>query len=122
MVTRRNFLAGMIAAASAPAIVKAENMMKIFVPPAKKFVMLDEYIFTIYPTTIIGPEEDYSTDFAEAVMRNNQQLKDAVSESSVFKQHEADLKELLSKPGFALKGVAAEHVQRTLANFAFLRA
>lgn len=38
MVTRRGFLGFMVGAVSAPAIAKAENLMKIFVPPEKKIV------------------------------------------------------------------------------------
>lgn len=33
---RRGFLAAMLAAAAAPAIVKAESLMKLYVPPARK--------------------------------------------------------------------------------------
>ena len=37
-ISRRGFLGAMLAAASAPAVVKAENLMKIFVPPEKKII------------------------------------------------------------------------------------
>ncbi len=37
-LTRRQFLQGMIAAGAAPAIVKAENLMKLYVPPEKKII------------------------------------------------------------------------------------
>jgi hypothetical protein len=33
MTTRRSFLAGLLAAAAAPAIVRAESLMKLWVPP-----------------------------------------------------------------------------------------
>jgi hypothetical protein len=39
MVTRRGFLGMLVGAAAAPAIVKAENLMKIFVPPEKKIIV-----------------------------------------------------------------------------------
>lgn len=38
-MNRRNFLKSMIAVASAPAIVKAENIMKVWVPPEKKLIV-----------------------------------------------------------------------------------
>ena len=37
-MNRRDFLKTMIAAAAAPAIVKAENIMKVWVPPEKKII------------------------------------------------------------------------------------
>lgn len=37
-MNRRQFLQAMLAAGAAPAIVKAENLMKIWVPPAPKVV------------------------------------------------------------------------------------
>ena len=39
-MNRRNFFKAMLAAASAPAIVKADSLMKIWVPPEKKIVTL----------------------------------------------------------------------------------
>lgn len=39
-ISRRGFLAGMFAACAAPAIVRAENMMKIYVPP-QEIIILD---------------------------------------------------------------------------------
>lgn len=38
-MNRRGFLGAMLAAASAPTIVKAENLMKIIVPPEKKLIV-----------------------------------------------------------------------------------
>lgn len=45
-MNRRNFLGAMLAAASAPAVVKAENLMKIFVPPERKILQPIYYPFT----------------------------------------------------------------------------
>lgn len=38
-MNRRGFLAGILAAGAAPAIVKAESLMKIIVPPEKKILI-----------------------------------------------------------------------------------
>lgn len=40
-MNRRGFLTAMLAAGAAPAVCKAENLMKIFVPPAPKVLTLD---------------------------------------------------------------------------------
>jgi hypothetical protein len=40
MLERRSFLAGVFAAAAAPAIVRSESLMKIFVPKKEVFVPL----------------------------------------------------------------------------------
>lgn len=42
-MNRRNFLKSMIAVASAPAIVKAENIMKVWVPPEKTILTLADW-------------------------------------------------------------------------------
>ncbi len=47
MITRRNFLGGMIAACAAPAIVRAESLMKIAVPDQRIYVA--NGIETIFP-------------------------------------------------------------------------
>ena len=41
-MNRRDFLKTMIAAAAAPAIVKADNIMKIWVPPEKRIINYPE--------------------------------------------------------------------------------
>ena len=38
-MNRRGFLTGMLALGAAPAICKAENLMKVFVPPEKKLII-----------------------------------------------------------------------------------
>ena len=42
-MNRRNFLKGMIAVGMAPAIVKADNLMKLYVPPEKKVVISEDF-------------------------------------------------------------------------------
>lgn len=74
MVTRRNFLAGMLAAASAPAIVKAENMMKIFVP--KQEIIIPSFSRGA-PTALGGSLTKYPVN---AVVYD-QWLKDIINES-----------------------------------------
>lgn len=39
MIARRNMLMGIFAAASAPAVVRASSMMKIWVPPEPKLIL-----------------------------------------------------------------------------------
>lgn len=39
MISRRNFLHGLLAAAAAPAIVRSESLMKIWVPPEPKLIL-----------------------------------------------------------------------------------
>jgi hypothetical protein len=45
---RRDFLKAILATGMAPAIVKAENIMRIYVPPEKKIIM---------PSALLTPEE-----------------------------------------------------------------
>jgi hypothetical protein len=40
---RRSFLAGLLAGAAAPAIVRAESLMKLWVPPAPRVITLGEF-------------------------------------------------------------------------------
>jgi hypothetical protein len=41
---RRGFIKTMLAAATAPAIVKADNIMRVWVPPEKKIITNEIYI------------------------------------------------------------------------------
>lgn len=41
MTTRRGFLLGMLALGAAPAIVRAESLMRIWVPPQRNVLTLD---------------------------------------------------------------------------------
>lgn len=41
MVSRRGFLTGMLALGAAPAIVRAESLMRIWVPPQRNVLTLD---------------------------------------------------------------------------------
>lgn len=105
MVTRRSFLGFLGAGATAPAIVKAENLMKIFVPPAPKIVApmqpavvtelallggdFDGDMISVRTLEALGitPEllkADYNWSVSEAIMRNNQQLTDMLKESSMM--------------------------------------
>jgi hypothetical protein len=44
MINRRGFLKGLVGAVAAPAVVKAENLMKIWVPPIKPWIRPSERI------------------------------------------------------------------------------
>lgn len=59
MTTRRGFLAGILAAAAAPAIVRAELLMpikKIWVPPADPF---GEILYNAMGNVNLGWEPEY---------------------------------------------------------------
>lgn len=63
-MNRRGFLGSMLAAASAPAIVRAENLMKIVVPPEKKIIIARGLTRTIQTIDEFGwltpvPDRDY---------------------------------------------------------------
>lgn len=53
-MNRRSFLGAMLAAAAAPAIVKADNLMKIVVPSKELFVPSQEIAAPAY-SLVIGP-------------------------------------------------------------------
>lgn len=56
MITRRSMLGGIMAAFVAPAICKPENLMKIWVPPAKvsiRDLTADIDIADCYPKTVV---------------------------------------------------------------------
>lgn len=46
-INRRKFILGSVAIIAAPAIVKAENIMKIWMPKTKKIYIGDEWIVCI---------------------------------------------------------------------------
>lgn len=54
MIGRRSFLAGILGAAAAPAIVKAESLMKIVVPRARLYTgeigVIDGFLVVVSPT------------------------------------------------------------------------
>lgn len=50
MITRRNFLGGLIAVAAAPAIVKAENIMRV--KPLTQWRVVNEYGFMVADTLV----------------------------------------------------------------------
>lgn len=54
MIARRSFLAGMLAACSAPAIVRAESLMKIIVPS-------DEILLLTWRRMDFGAGDDFFT-------------------------------------------------------------
>lgn len=49
MTSRRGFLLGLTTAFAAPAIVRAESLMKLWVPPAPKLIVLDDPWRTYLP-------------------------------------------------------------------------
>lgn len=88
MITRRNFLAGILAFGAAPAVCRAENLMKIFVPsqeiirpPAKVIhgaslyitrgigpITQDEFGETLFPTHNITLDDILSGGFKRGEM------------------------------------------------------
>lgn len=71
MTNRRGFFGSMLAAAMAPAIVRAESLMKIYVPPQDIItdVQLEE---ALYQNLSAG----YSRNLAKASILTRQQLLD----------------------------------------------
>ena len=53
MTTRRGFLTGILALGAAPAIVRAESLMRLWVPPQELVLPkhpADQFVFFIHPT------------------------------------------------------------------------
>lgn len=133
MVTRRNFLGLMLGAAAAPVIVRSESLMKIFVPPQKKIITgmglicdFDE-VSSFYPKSVSA--YNMSTDFAEAVMNNNQALIDHIGENKLLvtpRYHEDEMKidliALIKKTKERQAIVANQFVDEMIKQYSFFKA
>lgn len=77
MATRRSFLRGVIAAALAPAIVRAESLMPIYVPPPPKIITPESFNLGDGDWTVDGWVSDvrftkklYEPNYVEPVFRH----------------------------------------------------
>ena len=72
MTNRRGFLGAMFAAAAAPAIVRAESLMKIYVPP-QEILLPTSGIFNA-EAKYVDLSENYGRNMAKSTILTRQQL------------------------------------------------
>jgi hypothetical protein len=70
-MNRRGFLGAMLGAMAAPAVCKAENLMKIVVPKKDLILLQDLNIAEIYPKEIKGLNTDFDGDVLNWVYETN---------------------------------------------------
>jgi hypothetical protein len=79
MMNRRGFLGAMLGAMAAPAVVKAENMMKIFVPLEKKIFTSEALTQAILRMKHVGADYDGDVHFSH--------MRDGLERNSVSGAH-----------------------------------
>jgi hypothetical protein len=105
-MNRRGFLGAMLAAASAPAIVKAENLMKIMVPKEKKILTLSALAGDFDGDVIVDSSLTRKMFYWEEVNRIVKEVANKRMLSPTLFDHNTDKQKLIIpdiKPMFELR-------------------